>query len=86
MDVRDYHLWTREEMPVILILFDAGRRKAYWLGVQRSFQEDVARHPKKGAKTVRVRVPASQAVNRRAIKRMRALKAERQRLTLGVPS
>jgi hypothetical protein len=86
VDVRDYHLWIREEMPVILILFDAARRKAYWLGVQRYFQEDVARQPKKGAKTVRVRVPTRQAVNRRAIKQMRALKGERQRPTLGVQS
>src|SRR3989442_443288 len=31
VDIRDYHLWIREEMPVILILFDAARRKAYWL-------------------------------------------------------
>src|SRR5262249_53494524 len=30
VDIRDYHLWRREEMPVLLILFDAGRRKAYW--------------------------------------------------------
>src|SRR5687767_7284422 len=29
MDVRDYHLWTREEVPVILVLFDASGRKAY---------------------------------------------------------
>ena len=26
LDIRDYHLWVREKMPVILILFDATRR------------------------------------------------------------
>src|SRR5881227_1293435 len=26
IDVRDYNLWISEEMPVILILFDASRR------------------------------------------------------------
>src|SRR5437764_6010392 len=31
LDIRDYNLWILEEMPVILILFDASRRHAYWL-------------------------------------------------------
>jgi hypothetical protein len=33
VDVRDYNLWTRELMPVILVLYDASRRRAYWLHV-----------------------------------------------------
>jgi hypothetical protein len=76
LDIRDYNLWMLEEMPVILVLFDAPRRRATWLPVQRYFREDVARRPKKGAKTVRVRVPIRQRVNRRAIAKMRDLKWE----------
>jgi hypothetical protein len=76
LDVRDYNLWMLEEMPVILILFDAPRRRATWLPVQRYFREDEARRPKKSAKTVRVRVPMRQRVNRRAIAKMRDLKWE----------
>jgi hypothetical protein len=76
LDVRDYNLWMREEVPVILILFDASRRRACWVCVQEYFREDAARRPKKGAKTVRVRVPTGQVVNRRAIARMRDLKEE----------
>jgi hypothetical protein len=53
VDIRDYNLWIREEMAVILILFDAGRKRAYWLAVQRFFKEDAARRPRKRAKTVR---------------------------------
>jgi hypothetical protein len=34
MDIRDYNLWMFEEMPVILILFDASRSRAYWVYVQ----------------------------------------------------
>jgi hypothetical protein len=86
VDVRDYHLWIREEMPVILILYDAGRRKAYWLAVQPYFRDSAARQPKRGAKTVRVQVPRRQAVHRRAIGRMRELKEEMQRPQLGVQS
>jgi hypothetical protein len=76
LDVRDYNLWMLEELPVILILFAASTRRAYWLDVQRYFDEDPARGPRKGAKTVRVRVPARQVVSRRAIARMRGLKEE----------
>ncbi|MCI0457037.1 MAG: DUF4365 domain-containing protein [Gemmataceae bacterium] len=74
LDIRDYNLWVREKMPVIFILFDASRRRAYWLTVQEYFQADVARRPKPGAKSVRIRVPKRQAVNRRAIRTIRQLK------------
>jgi hypothetical protein len=76
LDVRDYNLWTLEEMPVILILFDASRRRGYWIDVRKYFGEDPARRPKKGAKTVRVRVPGRQAVSRRAIATWRNLKGK----------
>src|SRR4051794_36798958 len=74
LDVRDYNLWVVEEMPVILILFGASGRRACWLDVQRYFHADATRRPKKGAKTVRVRIPRRQVVSRRAIAKMRALK------------
>jgi hypothetical protein len=76
LDVRDYNLWMLELMPVILILFDASRRRAYWLHVQRDFRQDPAHQPQPAAKMVRVRVPKRQAVNRRAIAKMRGLKQE----------
>jgi hypothetical protein len=75
VDIRDYNLWIHEEMPVVLVLFDAVCRRAYWLAVQRYFDEDEGRQPKHGAKTVRVRVPGRQRVNRRAIQRIRELRA-----------
>jgi hypothetical protein len=74
VDVRDYRLWTAEPMPVILVLFAATRRRAYWLYVQRYFAEDASRVPKRGAKTVRVRVPKRQIVKRVAIRKMRTYK------------
>jgi hypothetical protein len=86
LDIRDYHLWMLEKPPVILVLFDATRRRACWLCVQRYFGADAARQPKKGAKTVRVRVPIRQVVNRRAIARMRDLKQQTQGPLLGAQS
>jgi hypothetical protein len=79
LDVRDYNLWMLEDLPVLLILFDAFRRRAYWLAVQDYFRENVARRPKRGAKTVRVRVPKRQVVNRRAVAKWRDLKWEARR-------
>jgi len=76
LDVRDYNLWVTELMPVVLVLFDASRRRAFWLPVQSYFEEDPSRTPKRGAKTVRVRVPKRQAVSRRAVARLRASKQE----------
>src|SRR5436305_528613 len=64
LDIRDYNLWMQERMPVILILLDASRRRACWLAMQSYFREDPSRSPTKGAKTVRVRVPMRQVVNR----------------------
>jgi hypothetical protein len=39
LDIRDYNLWRLEEVPVILILFAASRRRAYWLWVQNYFRK-----------------------------------------------
>jgi hypothetical protein len=86
LDIRDYNLWRREEAPVILVLFDATRKRAYWLPVQRYFDEQPARRPKKGARTVRVRVPKRQVVNRRAIAAVRELKWQLLRREKGEPS
>lgn len=74
LDIRDYNLWIREETLVILIPFDSTKSAAYWLPIQDYFEEDGSRQPKKGTKTVRVRVPMRQRVNRRAIAKMRDLK------------
>jgi hypothetical protein len=74
LDIRDYNLWMIGDAPVILVLFDAGRRRAYWLHVQPYFRHDASRRPKKGARTVRVRVPGRQAVSRRGVAAMRELK------------
>ncbi len=79
LDIRDYNLWIWEETPVILILFDASRKRAYRLCVQKYFTEDLLRQPKKGAKTVRVGVPTQRPVNRRAVAQWRDLKWERRK-------
>ncbi|HTU91829.1 MAG TPA: DUF4365 domain-containing protein [Gemmataceae bacterium] len=76
LDIRDYNLWRLEKMPVILILFAASSRRAYWLWIQNYFSKDAVRQPRKGAKSVRVRVPQRQPVTRKAVAVWRDLKQQ----------
>src|ERR1051326_373515 len=46
LDVRDYNLWIIEKAPVILILYDASRKRANWLHVQGYFRTDQSRDRK----------------------------------------
>lgn len=79
LDVRDYNLWKSERLPVILVLFDATSRRAYWIHVQSYFR-DAKRLPRTGAQTIRVLIPRRQVFNRRAIRTIRALKSPAVRL------
>lgn len=76
LDVRDYNLWMIDPMPVVMVLYDARKRRACWLDVQDYFRDQVARQPKPGAKTVRVRVPQRQTLSRRTMLRLRSRKQE----------
>jgi len=86
LDLRDYNLWMAERTPVILVLFDATRKRACWLWIQGHFRDDTSRQPAKGARTVRVRMPQRQAVNRRAIAKIRKLKQTTQAPLMGEQS
>jgi hypothetical protein len=83
LDIRDYNLWMLNELPVVLILFDASRRRAYWLHIQGYFRDDVNRRPKKGSRFVRVRVSSRNAFNHRD--RCTNSRAEGQGTPLGNP-
>jgi hypothetical protein len=76
LDIRDYNLWTREEVPVILVLYDAGKRKAVWLPIQRYFSSPTSPRPRKDAKTVRVRIPQTSVFGRRAVSAIREIKRQ----------
>lgn len=73
LDIRDYNLWKSERMPVTLILYDAKRRRAFWVHVQGYFANQT-RGPRRKAKTVRVLINRRQVLNHRAIRTLRALK------------
>jgi hypothetical protein len=74
LDIRDYNLWKNERLPVILVLYDAEQRRAYWVHVQTYF-ESQTRRPRKKSKTIRVLFRRQQILNHRAIRMIRAMKA-----------
>jgi hypothetical protein len=74
IDIRDFNLWMAEQKLVVLVLYDAFLRHAFWLAVKQFFLEDPTRLPRKGAKWVRVRVPIAQRLNRQAIAALRIRK------------
>jgi hypothetical protein len=75
IDIRDYNLWMMEELPVLLVLYDASRRKAYWVCVQ-SYFEQTGHQPRRGAKTIRALVPRRQLLSLRGINRIQAMKRD----------
>jgi hypothetical protein len=76
MEIAHYNLWTSEPFPVFLVLYDAQRKRAYWLYVQRYFKEDVSRRPRDGAKSVTVHIPKNQRFTRRTVRYMRNRKQD----------
>lgn len=72
IDVRDLRYWYFEPFPVIVIVYDADKLRAYWCHVQ----EYVARHPallESDANTVTLRVPTRNKLTLNTIDRFREI-------------
>jgi hypothetical protein len=65
ISVLDYNLWTSATLPVFLVVFEAMRRRAYWIYVQQYFRDHSTRKPRKNATSVRVLIPKAHRVNRK---------------------
>jgi len=74
VDMRHYHLWRRERMPVVLILYDAANRRAYWLHTQAYF--DAHPVPKRGRRFLTVHFPRKNVFGARTISMLRQCKAK----------
>lgn len=75
VEIRDVRYWYFEPYPVIIVLYDADRNRAFWLHVQ----DFVDRNPtlmESGTESVTLRIPIRNAVNLRAIDRFRKLSLE----------
>jgi hypothetical protein len=61
VDVRDLHHWRELTEPVVLVLYDAGLDRAYWIYVQAHFADDAGIAGRAGG-TVTVRIPVANQV------------------------
>jgi hypothetical protein len=72
VQVADLKLWLYQPMPVILIVYDAPRNRAFWLHVQR--YKGIQEVPDKARDTVTVHIPTGNRVGVRAVRKFRAFK------------
>lgn len=66
--------WLSEPMPVFLILYDARRELAYWLYVQRYFENRANFRLQQLGHTTTVHIPVANVVDQRAIEHFAACK------------
>jgi hypothetical protein len=68
LEWRDLLFWLNEPIPVILIVYDAGADKAYWLNVQAYFRGQQWEERAGTATTVTVQIPSGQILNEEAVR------------------
>jgi hypothetical protein len=67
---RDLKLWLGETYPVILIVYDGQRNKAYWLSIHPYFAERSASELFTAGETMHVHISVRYRVNQRSIEWM----------------
>jgi hypothetical protein len=73
VEIRDLQLWCREEIPVILIVYDAQSDRAYWCHLQEQFS--LGSLPSNQT-TLTVAIPATNVLSEDTIQEFRRLKNE----------
>jgi hypothetical protein len=76
ISVSDYRTWTEEAYPVFLVVYDAINKVAYWLYIQKYFEDDPSREPGDKATTVTVRIPLGNVFNDATLTYMKGRKEE----------
>ena len=74
MDSADILFWLGEIMPVILVVYDALNKEAYWLYVQESVVPARPLFIPAGQSSVTLRLSKENIVNEKAVERFRELK------------
>jgi hypothetical protein len=71
---KDLLFWIREKYPVILVIFDAGNDRAYWLHVQQQVHGGKIFGLERQGASLTVHVPRIQVMNEEAVEQFRQLK------------
>lgn len=66
--------WLGEPFPVLLIVYDAPKDKAYWVYIQNCFESMPAFSLKNVKKTYSIRVPMHQVIDQEAIRKFAEFK------------
>src|SRR5207244_3935156 len=74
LDRRDVLSWIAEAYPVILVLYDAARERAFWLSIQSHFANKQA-FAKLSGKTVTVSIPTRNSIGDKAMREFAREKA-----------
>ena len=74
VDWADVTFWQNETMPVILIVYDASRKDAYWLYTQEAIENSLRLQEPSERRRVRLHLSKDNVVNEAAIKRFRRMK------------
>ncbi len=76
IELADIQLWERESMPVILVLYDGQKDRAYWLYVQQYLEEKSITFEDFSEEQVQVtvRIPLRNRLGRKAIEQFRAFR------------
>jgi uncharacterized protein DUF4365 len=72
---RDVDLWQDEIVPVYLVVFDSRRIKAYWIYLQKYFQQKGIRARSLKTETMTIKLETSKIVDEKAIRTWRSDKA-----------
>lgn len=77
LDRRDLKVWLREADPVVLVVYDAQKERAFWLFVQDYFANVPSSDLFTKTGSISVRIPMSNRIHQRAIKRFAKYRDER---------
>jgi hypothetical protein len=72
----DLFVWAREEVPVVLVVYDAANDCGYWLDVREWARSRMSTPEDWRAKTVQVRIPIVNRLSTRVIRRIRLKKQD----------
>jgi hypothetical protein len=73
---RDLKLWLQETYPVILVVYDGQKNKAYWIHVQAYISDRRTPELFAGGDTIRTYIPIGSRINPRAIRAIARSKNE----------
>lgn len=82
VECADLESWLDELMPVVLVLYDAKQKIAYWLHVQAYF-EDILFDPRTAEKTMRVRISKTNVLDAASVRQFAQWKNEAHRRLKG---